>query len=88
MRISRGETSPLDATLLPPNSKTGRARRFAPQTTRLSSSSTQRLLKVADIRLLRGKSLDSCISLLNTDTFPVLSRGVRGELRGYGFEED
>ena len=39
-------------------------RRSAPQTTRLSSSSTRRLVKVADIRLLRGKSLDIRINPL------------------------
>ncbi|MFQ6067528.1 MAG: hypothetical protein ACE5K3_09670, partial [bacterium] len=33
--------------------------RSARQTTRLSSSSTRRLVKVADLRLLRGKSLDT-----------------------------
>ncbi len=75
MRISRGETSPLDAALLPPSSKTGRACRFAPQTSRLSFSSTPRLIKVADIRLLRGKSLDTCINLLSTNILLVLSRG-------------
>jgi hypothetical protein len=40
VRTLRGETSLLNATLLPPDSKTGRAGHFASQTTRLSSSST------------------------------------------------
>jgi len=48
-------------------------RHFAPQTTRLSSSSTRRLVKVTDIRLLRGKSLDTRINLMNTNTVLVLS---------------
>ena len=43
-------------------------RRSAPQTSRLSSSSTRRLVKVADIRLLWGKSLDMRINLLNINT--------------------
>ncbi|MFQ5835018.1 MAG: hypothetical protein ACE5HR_03760, partial [bacterium] len=48
--------------------------RFAPQTTRLSSSSTRRLVRVADIRLLRGKSLDTRINLFNANTFLIISR--------------
>jgi len=45
----------------------------APQTSRPSSSSTPRLVKVTDIRLLRGKSLDTRINLMNTNTVLVLS---------------
>ncbi len=51
----------------------------APQTSRLSSSSTPRLVKVADIRLLWGKCLDRRINLLNINTFLHLSRIKGGE---------
>ncbi|MFQ5836181.1 MAG: hypothetical protein ACE5HR_09720, partial [bacterium] len=57
--------------------ETRRCLTAAPQTTRLSSSSTRRLVKVADIRLLRGKSLDTGINLLNPNTFPAGYQGYK-----------
>ncbi len=81
VRTLRGETSLLNATLLPPDSKTGRAGHFASQTTRLSSSSTRRLIKVADLRLLRGMSLGTRINLLNTIREDRLLVGMKKEER-------
>ena len=54
-------------------------RRSVPQTSRLSSSSTPRLIKVPDIRLLWGKSLDRRINLLSTNTFVRAQEDLRSE---------